>query len=232
MSAAGAGRCSEGLDRGEWAHSRGFSCFSFSLSFLSFWRRPTRQLSVPVPASPCFCLAGVKVQQAGEGWRKSRSNYPDKTFLRRSSDATAFTEWPQTGRDTRGRTLCQRRREEKVRRRGGGTTLKMHSLVLTGRNVRLVLLDVGAHSRVLDGGNLSECATVTTEPLHVKQPGLSLLSVCLSFSQSVLSVSACPRRCYNEMCDPSQSDSATLQGQMWKDKKKKDWLTKYWHVSC
>lgn len=103
----------------------------------------------------------------------------------------------------------------------GGDDTKMHSLVLTGRNVRLVLLDVGAHSRVLDGGNLSECATVTTEPLHVKQPGLSLLSVCLSFSQSVLSVSACPRRCYNEMCDPSQSDSATLQGQMWKDKKKK-----------
>lgn len=111
-------------------------------------------------------------------------------------------------KDTRG----------KGKEEGGGT--KMQSLVLTGRNVRLVLLDVGAHSRVLDGGNLSECATVTTEPLHVKQPGLSLLSVCLSFSQSVLSVSACPRRCYNEMCDPSKSDSATLQGKMWKYKKR------------
>lgn len=38
----------------------------------------------PVPSSPCLRLAGVKVQQTGEGWRESRSNYPDETFLRRT----------------------------------------------------------------------------------------------------------------------------------------------------
>lgn len=118
MSAAGAGRRSEGLNTGDWAHSCGFSGFlNFSVFPPAFHgeRRPTRPPELPAPASPCFSPAGVRCSRQEEGRRKSRCliNYLTKRLCAEQRDAVP--EWPQTGRDARERTLCQRRPGEKVR---------------------------------------------------------------------------------------------------------------------
>lgn len=143
MSAARAGRRSEGLDKGEWAHSCRFFWFSFS-AFCSLHavRRPTRLQSVPVPTSPDFRLAGVKVQQAGEGWRRSRTNYPDNNVSAQkwlhdelrwvTADGQRHTGESTMSKEARGR---------------GKRGHWRYSLVLTGRNVRL---EGCACSRVLN----------------------------------------------------------------------------------
>lgn len=72
-----------------------------------------------------------------------------------------------------------------TRGKGKGDTC-MHGLVLTGRDVRLVLLDVGARTAAccMDG-NLQECETVKTDRPTSRSGGLSspvcpyISSVCL-----------------------------------------------------
>lgn len=94
----------------------------------------------------------------------------------------------------------------------------MGSLLLTGRNVRLVLLDVGAHSRVLHGwrqsGGMRDETYLRTSKSRpdrwTVRPGLLLF---MSVFDSVR-LSGLPLRV--QVFAPKLPGSVTLQGQMWK----------------